>query len=646
MCGIAGGVGTVDGDALDAMASRLVHRGPDSRGTYVEDDAMLASRRLRVIDLESGDQPITNEDGDVVVVYNGEIYNFRSLRDDLEDEGHVFTTDTDTEVLVHGYEEHGEAIFDRLNGMFAAAIWDADRGRLLLGRDRMGVKPLYTAVADDTVLFASEPKAILAHHAVEASVDDDALRYFLQMRYGPPDGSLFEDVVKVAPGSIVSVDVAGEGPPETSARRLWSLGDAPTSPPDDPVGAVRDALATAVERQLVSDVPVGFYLSGGLDTSSVVAMAADAHDEPIHTFCMGFADGEWDERDDARAVADHFGTEHHEITIEDDFMRDFPEMIWHADEPKRNLYPYYVAEEMADHVTVALGGLGSDELFGGYVYRYNRLREYQRLRAWMDQAEDEEAIPAIAERLYRHQIDAGDLANDDVLEHLSALRHLDDPAELYVVTNSSDVLGDTEVYDDRVFGETLIGGTTPSAAVRDRHEPGNADSVEAAMAWDATVKLPDDFLLVEDRMSMAHSLESRVPFLDNDLVDVALSLGSDVKLGTDRRDVGKAVLRRAMRDTLPDQVFEKEKQGFTMPTYAFARDEMLLHARAILDDPHVVREGYVDGTYLEDLLARDPAESLTPHYKMLWKVVATEIWYQMYVAGDASGPEPLESYYT
>ena len=652
MCGICGAVG-VDGRVhLDAMADSLRHRGPDSCGVYRDGPVELASRRLSIIDPAGGDQPITNADGDVVVVYNGETYNFRALRTELRDLGYEFATGTDTEVFAHGYEAYGTDLFARLDGMFAVAIWDATAERLVLARDRFGIKPLSYARTDGGLLFGSEPKALLASGHCEPAVDPAAVRYFLQLRYSPSTTSLFAGVETLPPATYLVAEPAETGAGwSVSTHRYWR----PTvdrEPPANPASAVRTALRAAVERQLMSDVPVGFYLSGGLDTSSVVAMAAEASDGPISTFCMGFADASWDERDDARVVADEFGTDHHELTIDGSFVRDFPEMIWHADEPKRNLYPWYVAREMRSHVTVALGGLGADELFGGYVYRLARLRELDRLRSLP--AATREALRTAAARLVDRQRRHGDLADDEFLDDVTPLARLDDPDALYVLTNSSDVVGDADVYDTRAFGRRLrAADDDPSPAERIRHRhpsPGiDADSLpERARRYDLAVKLPDDFLLVEDRMSMAHSLESRVPFLDNALVDVALSLPIEHLLDADESEVraGKAVLREAMRDRLPPAVFEKDKQGFTMPTLPFVRDELLDHARCVLDDPAVVADGLVRESYLRDLLGRQPSASLVPHYKLLWKLVALEIWYQMYVVDGATGPAPIERYYS
>jgi asparagine synthase (glutamine-hydrolysing) len=542
--------------------------------------------------------------------------------------------------------------------MFAAAIWDADAGRLLLCRDRLGIKPLYYAPLDDGVAFASEQKCLLSGGIVDPAVDRRALAYHLHLRFAPSHTSPFAGIESLQPGSYLLLDRTDDGWTRTTGS-YWSVADAGGDPPADPEAAVREALDRAVARQLVSDVPVGFYLSGGLDTSSVVAAADRLTDEPISTFCMGFADAAFDERADARAVADHVGTDHHELTIDGSFVTDFPEMIWHADEPKRNLYPYYVAREMSDHVTVALGGLGADELFGGYVYRHSRLSELQALRE--ASAEARRVVAEGAARAVETVLAGDDPGVDGAIEDLDALRRADDPVAVYAVLNSSDVLGDVRTIRSRAFGPALGGGDGPETDadladfdpvdwLRRRAPDATTDRTlsETAFHCDLTTKLPDDFLLVEDRTSMAHSLESRVPFLDNDLVDLALSLPHSGRfdLADDGPTAGKAVLRRAMRPRLPDTVFQKDKQGFTMPTYRFAERELLPHAEHLLADPHVVRAGLIDGDYVRDLLDRRPAERLVPHYKLLWRIVALEIWYQTYIVRGAEGPDRLESYYT
>jgi asparagine synthase (glutamine-hydrolysing) len=407
-------------------------------------------------------------------------------------------------------------------------------------------------------------------------------------------------------------------------------------------------LGDAVERQLVSDRPVGFYLSGGLDTSSVVALASEIADEPIHTFCMGFRDAAWDERPHAREVAEHFGTIHHELAIEDRFMRSFPEMIWHADEPKRNLYPYFVAEAMKQHVTVALGGLGADELFGGYVYRIQRLRELARMRAAAG-VELRKTIRSLADERIDRQLDTEELRGDAALEDWGVLAHLDEDRQLYTVLNSVDVIGDDRVYRRRILGERLVEGTPAATQIAEYSD----DDILSKMAvWDLTHKLPDDFLLVEDRMSMAHALESRVPFLDTELIELALSIPVDERVdGTKEasrmRRTGKGILREAMTGLVPRSVLERDKQGFTMPTSTFVEESLFDHAERILAAPTIARAGLIDPEYIRQLLAAGPDPALTHHHRMLWKLVALEIWHQMYIeGGKMAPPASIDSYAT
>jgi asparagine synthase (glutamine-hydrolysing) len=318
-------------------------------------------------------------------------------------------------------------------------------------------------------------------------------------------------------------------------------------------------------------------------------------------------------------------------------------MICHADEPKRNLYPYYVAREMSKHVTVALGGLGADELFGGYVYRFNRLRELNDLGTLPDRTR--ETLTRAATQISDFQLESGNIENDDILEDIDSLRHLGDSARLYVLLNSSDVIGDPRLLRERAFGNELDAAVDPGDWIQSRSPIVESDLREQALRWDYDVKMPDDFLLVEDRMSMAHSLESRVPFLDNGLIDLAFSLPLSEKFETSEESVGKAVLRKAMQGKLPDSVFKKDKQGFTMPTYPFVRDELLEHAHVILDEPYIVQDGLIDDIYIDTLLNRNPSKELVHHYKLLWRLVALEIWYQMYIIEDVEGPKQIEQYY-
>jgi len=362
MCGICGATGTSDSNLLHTMTEILRHRGPDDTGFYVDDGLMLGQCRLSIIDLKTGRQPIYNEDQSIVIVYNGEIYNFPQLRKKLESKGHSFRTNSDTEVVIHAYEEFDLDCLSMFNGMFAFALYDSNRRRLVLARDRYGIKPLYYAMINGNLVFASEIKSILLHPGVRRNLNREALSYFLTLRYVPLDGTLFEGLL---PGNYLAFDKSGVG-----QGAYWHLQPRPHKV-DVEDSVLLGLLETSIKRHMISDVPVGVYLSGGLDSASLVAFASKNSEIPLNTFSMGFGE-ETDELSDAREIAEHFGTIHHETVVRDGLLSNFPEMIWHMDSPKRNLYPYYLAQLAGKHVKVVLSGLGGDELFGGYDFRYAR----------------------------------------------------------------------------------------------------------------------------------------------------------------------------------------------------------------------------------------------------------------------------------
>jgi len=356
------------------MIGVIKHRGPDDTGFYNDTQVGLANARLSIIDIEGGHQPQHNEEGTVHVTYNGEIYNFQALRLELEKLGHKFSTKSDTEVIVHGYEQYGEAFVQKLDGMFAIALWDSAQKKLILARDRMGIKPLYYAMDNSRIFFASEIKALLQAN-LKRSVDCQALYSILNVGYIPGNRTLMERVKKLLPSSIL---IFKDGKSEVST--YWQI--PPQSEVIDQDRSVRDlriALQESVRDQLVADVPVGCFLSGGLDTSAIVAFASKAVTQPLKTFCMGFGE-ETDELRDARLIAEHFGTDHHELIVDSSQgMRLYPKMIWHIEAPKYNLYPWFVCELVRKYVTVCLSGNGGDEVFGGYVARYQKALRIQNL---------------------------------------------------------------------------------------------------------------------------------------------------------------------------------------------------------------------------------------------------------------------------
>lgn len=353
------------------------HRGPDSSGKFLDKGIMLGQDRLSIIDLKTGDQPIYNEDGSIAVILNGEIYNYRELRAELEKTGHRFATNSDTEVIPHLYEQFGENFVSYLNGMFAFALWDSNKKQLLLARDRCGIKPLYYASKDGVLLFASEPKALLQYEAIKPVPDDLALHFFLNLRYIPGEMTAFKGIRKFPPAHYAVVKSGSapvkpaSGSPSIKPVRYWSL---PASRSSQLLPGFVDLLGSAVRRHMISDVPVGVYLSGGIDSTTIAYFARSEAQGKLKTFCMGFGEQD-DELEDARKVADELGTDHRDFVMHGNLLSKLPLAIWHADSPKRNLHPYYLANFASRHVKVVLSGLGGDELFAGYDYKYGKMRE-------------------------------------------------------------------------------------------------------------------------------------------------------------------------------------------------------------------------------------------------------------------------------
>lgn len=596
------------------MCEVLSHRGPDDRGYYSDSGVGLANARLSIIDIEGGRQPIHNEDETIHVTYNGEIYNYRELTRELEARGHSFYTKSDTEVIVHGYEEYGESFVERLNGMFAFAIWDGEPKKLLLARDRVGVKPLYYAKVGDSFYFASEIKGIL-QAPVKRAVSLEALNIVLNIDYIPGDLTLFDGVQKVKPGRLLTIH---DGSVTESA--YWS--PPPRAGKVDEgalIDRLREDLKAAITSHLVADVSVGCFLSGGLDTSTIVAYASRATNTPLSTYCMGFGE-ETDEFDDARAVAQHFGTDHHELLVDSSMaMRLYPRMIWHQEEPKINLYPWFVSELVRKHVKVCLSGNGGDELFGGYFNRYGHALRIMKLSS--------SPIAPLA-RMGGTIIEgvAGRFAGLPGSNRARALRALGDHARAYTVLAGvlpSSILRGLCRFDGR--------GEVAARAHFDPHFGRDGDFVEQLMRAELATKLPEDLLAVDDAMSMAHSLEVRVPFLDNRLLDLMLPVPWRLKYAPGTW--GKLILREAVKDLLPARCLRKPKWGFSVDLYAWYRGEMGELARQIIPDSEVVGR-YFSRSFLSKLLRRRPNPRDTRYYQLIWQVLGFHFWHKIFIDGE------------
>jgi asparagine synthase (glutamine-hydrolysing) len=630
MCGIAG-FNFEDPGLLRKMCHVMDHRGPDDEGYFDDARMSLGNVRLSIIDLESGRQPISNEDGSVVVVYNGEIYNYQELREKLQALGHKFSTNSDTEVIVHAYEERGDDCCTEFNGMFAFALWDSRKQRLLLARDRCGIKPLYyTRMRNGRFIFASEIKAILQHEDVRRNVDLEALHYYLNLRFVPREKTLFRNIWRLAPGTLLTL----EGK-KSRVRRYWSLKTASKHFTEDYfIAKIRKALTNALRRNLISDVPLGILLSGGIDSSAILAFASKVSDQPLKAFTMGFGEAT-DETEEAALVAAEFGAEHQKLVTGEDLFKEYPRMIWYADMPKRNLYPYYVMREASKHVKVLLGGLGGDELFGGYEWKYQFAEDIERERRVIPRKVTLAACRSAAQ-LSRYISRYGSMFEIDHVHELKRVAQIESNRDLYLQVASLD-----EVFTDgwlqKIYGSRLFSRRLPKIGdIFTEYFSNDLRFIDQIMLADFCVKMSDDFLHVEDTMSMANSIEARVPLLDNEIVDLASQIPAGMKYAFGH---GKYIFRKAMEGILPERVLRREKQGFGGTVGLQFSKEIAEYANQLLPDGYTVKMGYVKQKYVNEVLRHKTSMNLIKHYIVLWDLLAFEIWYRIYIVDQSPRPK-------
>jgi asparagine synthase (glutamine-hydrolysing) len=622
MCGIAGTFGFGDETLLRAMTDTLAYRGPDGEGFYVGEGVGLGNRRLAILDVAGGAQPMTNENGSVIVVFNGLIYNYPELREHLLRRGHRLETTCDTEILAHLYEDEGIHFASRLNGIFAFALFDRNTRTLYVVRDPIGVKPVVYAHVGDRVAFASEAKAVLASGLVDAALDEASLHLSMNVRYVPGTRTLFQGITRLSPGHVLEAS-EGRAPREYAYSNIdWTPDD--TLSRDDWMEGIRTHYGAAVKRQLLSDVPLGVSLSGGIDSSSVVAMVRRAHAGPIQTFTLGFNEP-WDELDDARFVAKTYETDHHELVLTEPVLPYLGETIRHAEEPKVNsLQLYLLHRYIGQHVTVALSGLGGDELFAGYdVYGY--LRRTERLRTGIAAASLRATAPALdwsarqAARRGRPQLD---LATRKI-EWLAAT---DDPARHYLLLRNAWDFNDqllrrvyTPEFADRV-----------RTATRDEFDQyfGVDEPIERqVLKAEFSTKMVCDFLHNEDTMSMAHSVESRVPLLDLEVVRFAARIPDDVRFGAGM----KGLLKDALRGVLPDQVLVKKKWGFTFDPVEQYQKDLGPMARELLTPERLRATGVFNPQFVQAVLDAKPHQRLRWHYFLLWQMIGFQLWHEIFI---------------
>lgn len=633
MCGICGvynhsNAEPVNERLLDAMLATISHRGPDDQGVFIDQDMGFGMRRLSIIDLAGGQQPIFNEHGNVAVVLNGEIYNYRELAEQLRQRGHTLKSSSDTEVIVHLYEEYGAKCLDYLRGMFAFAVWDARERRLFIARDRLGIKPLYYTQVGQRLVFASEIKAILQHSKVPRELDEQALSHYLSFKYVPAPHTMFEGIVSLPPGHTLTCDARG-----VQVEAYWDLSfDVPKNPIKSEQAYAEELehlLHEALQLHLRSDVPFGAFLSGGVDSSTIVALMSQYLDEPVRTFSVGFerTGHETDELPYARLIAETFQTDHHEVIITpQDFMSQAETMIWHMDQPladQATVATYMVSKLASEHVKMVLTGEGGDELFAGYArYSGERLSPFFR-RSPAAAKNLALAISARVPGLRRPKLALYALCNSDEASRMAnwfPLFNQDMKASLLSREFARSLGQDSS---NEIFAEQL--------AKTDATAP-----INRMLYVDTKLWLADFLLLRGDKMSMANSLEARVPLLDHKLVEFAASLPPHLKL---KRLTHKYLLKQVSRKLLPKQVIDRKKQGFPIPIANWFRNEAKSMLHDLLAPDSLRQRGLFNAPYVEKLIG-EHERGFADHGNLLWGLMNVELWQRTFLDTPPTSPTP------
>ncbi len=630
MCGICGAFYTdgrrAERETLARMNQQIVHRGPDDDGFFVEGNIGLAMRRLSIIDIKTGHQPISNEENDVWIVYNGELYNHQELRKGLETRGHRYRTHSDTETIVHLYEEHGRDCVQHLRGMYAFAIWDRRKRRLFIARDRLGIKPLYYRFDGRSLLFGSEIKALLAHPGVAPQFNRSTLPEYLAFGYVPEAETLYAGIQKLLPGHTLEIGEGGE--PEIS--QYWDLqvdADDDVRPRQHYVDKYRELLEGCVSSHLMSDVPLGVFLSGGLDSSAVAALTTKIRREPIETFAVGYGEEAFSELPFARTVAQHIGSKHHEVRLSrEEFFHSLPHLIWHEDEPivwPSSVALYFVARLARERVTVVLTGEGSDETLAGYT-RY----PWTVLNSRMDSVY-RKAVPGVMRRWVRQLMQSGSLGNElhRKLEHTFLIRGGESWTSFYFDNFYSAFSAADQ--ESLLTPEAKDGAGDAYAGSMNYWAASAGDLLHRMLYTDIKTYLVE-LLMKQDQMSMAASVESRVPFLDHELVEFSASIPA--KYDTDGL-AGKSILKAAVEDLLPREIIYRQKMGFPTPWAYWLGGEQLDQLERMLLEQRTMDRNYFRPEVVKALFAEHRAGA-RDHGNRIWRLLNLEIWERVCLEGD------------
>ncbi|MFL6467629.1 MAG: asparagine synthase (glutamine-hydrolyzing) [Pyrinomonadaceae bacterium] len=642
MCGITGWVNLENNsknhtqDILHGMCELMIHRGPDSEGLWLDDRAALGMRRLSIIDLETGDQPVFSEDKTIIAMVNGELYNYREVRADLEKRGHTFRTKTDVEIVPHLYQVYGADFVDHINGMFAISLWDTKKKKLVLVRDRFGEKPLYYGVFNNKLIYASEPKSILAHPDVRAELDLNALRHYVSFDYVPAPMSIYKGIYKLPSSHILTVENG-----ELKTRRYWSLkwsnssalggdfatnGNAtkPSASFADKSSELRDLLSDAVRMRLVSDVPLGILLSGGIDSSTIAALAVRHSTEQVKTFSIGFTEQSFNESQYARQVANYLGTDHYEEYLSAEKTGDLISEIgsW-LDEPisDPSLIPTFLLSTFVRrHVTVALGGDGGDELFAGYpmYYAHKIAARYAKLPQFIRNGLIEPAVRALpvstknlsfdfkAKRFIRAS------KFDAVARHHSWFGSFSQDKHAQLFTDAVLQHSENDIY---ALAREFLSTTDVKG------------EIEKMQYLDMNYYLAEDILTKVDRASMAVSLETRAPFLDPRVAQFSASIPINYKL---RGSKGKFILKKAMEGLLPKEILYRPKKGFGIPTADWLKGRLNSLLHEMLTPARLKSQGLFEPNFVQQLIKEHEA-GFASHHKELWTLLVFQLWFDNFL---------------
>ncbi|MBP2029965.1 asparagine synthase (glutamine-hydrolyzing) [Methanohalophilus levihalophilus] len=597
MCGIAGVYGLSDQHLLRKMCDVIEHRGPDDAGYYVDEQISIGMRRLSIIDLSGGHQPVFNEDGSIVVVFNGEIYNFRELREDLEKRGHIFSTNSDTETIVHAYEEYGNDCLNKFNGMFAIALWDTEKKELFLARDRLGIKPLYYSLFEDKLIFGSEIKSLI-EYGLKPEIKEEALSEYFTFRYVPAPLTMFRGIFKLKPGHFIKIGANG-----FHANSYWNL-DFTTSEGSEGYfkDKILEILKESVRKRLVADVPIGSFLSGGLDSSIITSFASELSNEPIKTFSVGFYGSDYDETPYSRRIAEHFGTDHTEEWVDIENTSVLPKLIYHLDEPLADpaiLPTYLISETARKKVKVILSGEGGDEAFAGYGRYQSELKAHNFSKY----------LPRV---LKNSAFRLGSIIEESKIKKYA----------LYAGSRNgqkNSYYYRLKLRDNGHLNPNILQIDDTNLPLDLFYEYDNY--LKSMLKFDINYWLPDDLLMKVDKMTMATSLEARVPFLDHNLLELTSTIPPNLMLN-------KHLLKLCANDLLPKEVMERKKHGFDVPIREWFEKDTL---DEFLSEEKINSTPYLNNSEIQKIRERHRAGK-GDYSVLLWKCLCYTMWYNEFLS--------------